>query len=148
MKKLVSLHKYWITADAIKHVVITKIEEDTSNLPNKIAEVAEIHSSFIKLSVLYGLIYVVIEGYKELKYTNEQIDTLLVQDSFVDALSLFRNSIFHYQKEPISEKALKFLELKESEIWIREIHVAFKLFFEKELAIKEVLEEINTNFDV
>lgn len=71
MKKLVSLHKYWITADAIKHVVITKIEEDTSNLPNKIAEVAEIHSSFIKLSVLYGLIYVVIEGYKELKYTNE-----------------------------------------------------------------------------
>ena len=148
MKKLVSLHKYWLTADAIKQVVMIKIEEDSSNLPNKIAQVAEIHSSFMRLSVLYGLIYVVIEGYKELKYKNEQIDTLLAQDNFVDALRLFRNSIFHYQKEPISEKVLKFLELEESETWIREIHIAFKLFFEKELAINEILEEINTNSGV
>ena len=143
MEKLVALHKYWINADAIKQVVMTKIGSETSNLPNEITKLAELHSSFAKLSVLYGLIYVVIEGYQELKYTNEQIDTLLAQNDFVDALRLFRNATFHYQKKPISEKALKFLELKESETWIRELHIAFKLFFEKELPMKEILEKIN-----
>lgn len=143
MEKLVALHKHWINADAIKQVVMIKIGGDSSNLPYEIEQLAEIHSSFARLSVLYGLIYVVIEGYKELKYTNEQIDTLLAQDDFVDALRLFRNATFHYQKKPISEKALKFLELKESEIWIRELNIAFKLFFEKELPIKEMLKKIN-----
>lgn len=143
MEKLVALHKYWINANAIKQVVMTKIGGDSSNLPDEIGQLAEIYSSFARLSVLYGLIYVVIEGYKELKYTNEQIDTLLAQDDFVDALRLFRNATFHYQKKPISEKALKFLELEESEIWIRELHIAFKLFFEKELPMKEMLEKIN-----
>lgn len=143
MEKLVALHKHWINADAIKQVVMIKIGGDSSNLSYEIRQLAEIHSSFARLSVLYGLIYVVIEGYKELKYTNEQIDTLLAQDDFIDALRLFRNATFHYQKKPISEKALKFLELEESEIWIRELHIAFKLFFEKELPIKEMLEKIN-----
>lgn len=143
MEKLVALHKHWINADAIKQVVMIKIGGDSSNLPYEIEQLAETHSSFARLSVLYGLIYVVIEGYKELKYTNEQIDTLLAQDDFIDALRLFRNATFHYQKKPISEKALKFLELEESEIWIRELHIAFKLFFEKELPIKEMLEKIN-----
>ncbi|MBN2249413.1 MAG: hypothetical protein JW682_03625 [Campylobacterales bacterium] len=143
MEKLVSLHKHWINADAIKQVVMTKIGGDTSSLPDEIAQLAEIHSSFARLSVLYSLIYVIIEGYKELKYTNEQIDILLAQDDFVDALRLFRNAIFHYQKKPISEKALKFLELEESETWIRELHIAFKLFFEKELPMNEMLEKIN-----
>lgn len=143
MEKLVSLHKYWINADAIKQVVMIEIGGDCSKLPDDIEQLAEIHSSFARLSVLYGLIYVLIEGYKELEYSNEQIDILLAQDDFVNALRLFRNATFHYQKKPISEKALKFLELEESEIWIRMLHIAFKLFFEKELLIKEMLEKIN-----
>jgi|GEM_PF-6445794 len=70
MEKLVALHKHWINADAIKQIVMTKIGGNTSKLPDEIAQLAEIHSSFARLSILYGLIYVVIEGYKELKYTN------------------------------------------------------------------------------
>lgn len=143
MKKLVALHKHWINADAVKQVVMTKIGSETK-LSDELKQLAEMHSSFARLSVLYGLIFVVVEGYKELKYTNDKIDSLLIQDDFVDALRLFRNATFHYQKEAISEKALKFLELKESETWIKELHIAFKLFFEKELPMKEMLEQINT----
>lgn len=144
MKKLVALHKYWINADAINKVVISNLEANTnSGLSDKVAELATIYSSFARLSVLYGLIYVVIEGYKELKYTNENIDSLLARDDYVDALRLFRNATFHYQNKAISEKALKFLELEESENWIRELHSAFKLFFENELPIKEMFEKLN-----
>ena len=142
MEKLVSLHKHWINADAVKQVVMTKIGADTG-LPDELTGFAEMHSSFARLTVLYGLIYVVIEGYKELKCTDQKVDSLLEKNDFVDALRLFRNATFHYQKKAIPEKALKFLELKESEIWIRELHTAFKLYFEKVLPIKEMMEKLN-----
>lgn len=142
MEELISLHKHWLNADAVKNVVTAKIGGD-HGLPEGLAEYAELHSSFARLSVLYGLIYVVVEGYKELKYANPKVDELLSQEEFVDALRLFRNSTFHYQKNPIPEKALKFLELSESESWIKALHLAFKKFFEAELPIKEIMDKLN-----
>lgn len=138
MEKLISLHKHWLNADALEHVIAIKMG-GTSDLPNNLLNLAEIHSSFARLSVLYGLIYVVIEGYEELKCQDLEVDTLLARKDFVDALRLFRNATFHYQKHAISEKALQFLELKESEIWIRKLHLAFKKYFEKILPIKEMM---------
>lgn len=143
MEELISLHKHWLNADAVKEVVATKIG-GKHRLPDDLAAFAELHSSFARLSVLYGLIFVVVEGYRELKCVNQKVDELLAQDDFVDALRLFRNAIFHYQKSPIPEKAMKFLTLPESEHWIRQLHKAFKIFFEAELPIKETLEKLNT----
>ncbi|NUY57665.1 hypothetical protein HLG76_14170 [Salinivibrio sp. EAGSL] len=142
MEKLISLHKHWLNADSVKEVIATEIGDD-HGLPEGLADFAELHSSFARLSVLYGLIYVVIEGYKELKCTNPKVDELLSQEHFVDALRLFRNSTFHFQKDPIPEKAMKFLELPESESWIRALHLAFKKFFEAELPIKEMMDKLN-----
>lgn len=142
MEKLVSLHKHWLNADAVKHIITVKIEGNSS-LPDELAAYAQMLSSFARISVLYGLIYVVIEGYKKLKYTDEKIDELLEKEDYVDALRLFRNATFHYQPRPISEKHLKFLELEESEIWTKEIHKAFRIFFEKNLQLEELLTEVN-----
>ncbi|HEY9017665.1 hypothetical protein [Thiomicrospira sp.] len=142
MEKLISLHKHWLKADALKEVAATKIEGD-HGFKEGLLEFAEFHSSFARLSVFYGLIYVVVEGYKALKCTNPKVDELLSQEDFVDALRLFRNSTFHFQKELIPEKAMKFLELPESENWIRALHIAFKNFFEVELQIKEIMDKIN-----
>jgi hypothetical protein len=58
-------------------------------------------------------------------------------------LRLFRNATFHYQKQAIPEKAMNFLELKESEVWIRELHLSFRLFFEEALPIKQMMEQLN-----
>ncbi len=142
MRELVSLHKHWLNADSVKQFVSSKIEVNET-VPDGLSQTAQMLSSFSRLTVLYGLIYVVIEGYKELKFSNEAIDELLAQEDFVDALRLFRNSTFHYQKEPISEKALKFLELPESEKWIQQVHIAFRKYFEEELSIKEIMSQIN-----
>lgn len=143
MEELISLHKHWLNADAVKEVVTTKIRGG-HGLPEDLAAFAEVQSSFAKLSVLYGLIFVVVEGYRDLKCANPKVDELLAHENFVDALRLFRNATFHYQKCSIPEKAMKFLELPESEHWIRELHKAFKMFFEAELPIKETLVKQNT----
>lgn len=142
MEELISLHKHWLNADALNKVVATKIG-GAHGLPEDLEALAELHSSFARLSVMYGLIFVVVEGYRELRCVNSTIDELLAHDDFVGALRLFRNATFHYQKNPIPEKAMKFLELPESEHWIRKLHNAFKIFFETELPIKETLEKLN-----
>ncbi len=64
------------------------------------------------------------------------------QADFIDALRLFRNATFHYQKEPIPEKALKFLETTDSEKWIQDLHIAFRQFFEQQLPILETIEKL------
>lgn len=142
MEELISLHKHWLNADAVKEVVSTMIGDDLG-LPMGLTKFAELHSSFARLSVLYGLVYVVIEGYRELKCSNSEVNEILSQEDFVDALRLFRNSTFHYQKKPIPKKAMRFLELPESENWIRALHLAFKKFFETELPIKKMMDKLN-----
>lgn len=141
MKKLIALHKHWVTADAIKEAVDAAAEPNTS-LPDGLYELAKIHSSFARLSVLYGLIFVVIEGYRELNYSDNQIDFLLSNEEYVDALRRFRNATFHYQKEPISDKLLPFLELQDSELWIKNLHNAFRSFFENSLPIKQIIDKL------
>lgn len=142
MKEIISLHKHWISADAIKQVAFTKIDPGNSiGLPKQLIEFGQLHSSFARLSVMYGLIYVVVEGYNELKLTDDRIDSLLKKEEYVDTLRRFRNAIFHYQKDPIPEKTLRFLETEGAENWIHEVHKAFESFFMKQLPIKQTLDQ-------
>ena len=141
MDELVSLHKHWLNADSLAKVVDMKIG-NTDELPEELAEFAEMFSSFARLSVLYGLVYVVIEGYKELGCSHDKVDELLAKEDFVDALRLFRNSTFHYQKKAVPDKLMKFLNLAESEVWIRKLHHSFKIFFEDSLPIEETIESL------
>ena len=140
MEKLLSLHKHWISADAIKQVIFTGTDYTARETPpESMTEYAKMHSAFSRMAVMYGLIYVVVEGYRELKLSDARIDELLQEKEYLDQLRLFRNATFHYQKQPVSEKELKFLEAEGGEHWIRELHYAFQNYFERVFPIKEVL---------
>lgn len=144
-KKLVALHKHWCNADAIKQFICTPIlkgskEAEKIRLPKSIVQLGEMHSSFIRLQVWYALLYVVIEGYIELKQSNTDVDSLLTNKEMVAALLRFRNAVFHYQKDPINEKLLKFLEAKDSELWIKQLNDAFEAYFESIFHIKKSIE--------
>ena len=97
---------------------------------------------FHRLSVWYALLYVVIEGFKELKLSHPEVDDLLKNEELVDSLRLFRNAVFHYQKDPITEKLLKFLAEKNSEYWIMDINKALEKFFLESLPINQYIDQI------
>jgi hypothetical protein len=140
MEKLLSLHKHWITADAIKQVIFTDTDYKANDAPpENMMEYAKMHSAFSRMAVMYGLIYVVIEGYRELDLNDSRIDELLEDEKYLDHLRLFRNATFHYQKKPVSEKELKFLEAEGAEHWIRELHYSFQSYFERVFPINEVM---------
>ena len=68
----------------------------------------------------------------------------MLQTDYVDRLRRFRNSILHYQEDPLSEKHVAFLVAKGSERWIRDLNRAFKAYFERELPIEEWLNKVST----
>jgi hypothetical protein len=134
-EKVGALHRYWVRADAIRELIKKNQIFGIRSRKNRLIYDLDI---FLIIETYYSLLYVVIEGYKEINIEDKNINILLQENNYVDFLRLFRNSIFHYQKEPISEKTLKFLETKDSEIWINKLNIALKKYFEENLKIKEI----------
>jgi hypothetical protein len=141
--KLIALHKHWCTADAVKQFVSAEVtKRDSGEFPEWFKEVGNIASMIHRLSVWYSLIYVVVEGFKELNLNHPAVEELLSNEENVDFLRLFRNATFHYQKDPLTEKAQKFLIAKDSEIWINSLNMAFEQFFLENLPIEERVNQI------
>lgn len=140
-EELIALHKHWCIADSIKQVVSVTLparscQTPTQKLPDDLAAFAEAHSGFMRLQVWYALLFVVIEGYRALDHKSAEVDAVLSNEEMVNALRLFRNAVFHYQKDPLTEKLLGFLDTKESEIWIRQLNSALKKHLESLLPIE------------
>ncbi len=140
-KELIALHKHWCIADSIKQVVSAPLpvrsrQTPTKKLPDDLAAFAEAHSGFMRLQVWYALLYVVIEGYRALDHKSPEVEAVLSNEEMVNALRLFRNAVFHYQKDPLTEKLLGFLDTKESEIWIRHLNSALRKHLESLLPIE------------
>lgn len=140
---LISLHKHWCTADAVKQFVTTDLKKlNDGDFPQWFAELWNMHSKMSRMCVWYALLYVVVEGYKELNLSHTAVDKCLSNDEYVNYLRRFRNAVFHYQKNQFSEKLLEFLEAKESEDWIRDLNKALEKYFFDSLPIKEQIEHI------
>jgi len=74
-------------------------------------------------------LYVVVEGFKELKLKDAKIQQLL-QSPNVEALRLVRNATFHFQKDSfISKKVIPFSKSEDSVPWVRSLTEAFSEFF-------------------
>ena len=144
---LASLHKHFLAADAVKQLLFTKIPVDspTSKLSPELQEVAQQFSSMLRLQVFYALIYVVVEGYKELECRDEGVGQLLENAEFVDSMRRLRNANFHFQEDPFSPKLVNFLHAEGSEEWVRALYFAFDKFFTEKLKLNEVIESLQAS---
>lgn len=92
----------------------------------------------------YAGIYLVIEGWRDLKLADAKID-LLLASPFVEKLRRFRNATFHYQRDPLSLKHLEFFgtEDEKTEQWLDELYREFERFFgENTLPIPDELRSL------
>jgi hypothetical protein len=80
----------------------------------------------LMMQIWYGLLYVVVEGWKELGLVDSEIDNLLRQPDYVAKLRNFRNAVFHYQRQflPVKQEGL-FADRAMVE-WITRLSDAFK----------------------
>jgi hypothetical protein len=141
--KLVALHRHWIVADAVRVVLRHKVvtpkeeEEEIKKFGLEYAMVAEHASMVCRMQVWYALLFVVIEGYRELGFKHEGLDQVLAQEEYVDLLRRFRNATFHYQPDPLNDKLIDFLAKEDSEHWIANLNKQMNAMFMEVLPIKE-----------
>src|SRR5262249_49144247 len=71
----------------------------------------------------YSGLYVVVEGWRDLKLTDSKVEALIASP-YVERLKRFRNATFHYQKEIVSPKHLQFFgdEEEKTEEWVGQLY--------------------------
>jgi len=143
MIELTALYKHWCIADSVKQFITAEVAiPETAQLPEAFVQVAQLHSSFMRLSVWYSLLRVVVEGYQELKLSDPKVDEFLQKTEYVEALRRFRNAMFHYQADPFSEKLMAFLQFQEATDWARGLNKALESCLQKLLPIEETIERL------
>jgi hypothetical protein len=123
-KNIFSLHRYFIWADRMRvhfdYILMKKLKSPKSK--------SDIETN-LYMSYWYAGMYVVIEGWKELKLSDFKIEQLLDSPN-VDLLKRYRNGVFHFQKEYFDERFLGFIrDGKNAVKWIRELREEFSRFF-------------------
>lgn len=142
--KIAVLYKHWMAADGVNHRLRQSMNytDETPSFPKNLEALAKRMSEMQVLQVYYALLYVVVEGYQEIKCSDEKVDALIGQEDFVNNLRRFRNAVFHYQAEPLGPKLLNFLVQDNSEVWIRDLKIALNEYFLRTLEVERVVEAI------
>jgi hypothetical protein len=128
---VLTLHRYYIWANRMR----THFDEILSQgMPSGKAEI----ESFLYMSYWYGALYVVVEGWRELKLVDTVIDELL-QSPNVDLLRRYRHGVFHFQQDYSDKRFLAFMEEGNNTVeWVRSLNLQFgRYFFSSQLG-KEV----------
>ncbi|WP_109506828.1 hypothetical protein [Nocardioides speluncae] len=123
--QVMALHKYFLNADFLRDVFMRRINRDKS--PSEIDPVTSMED-MIAMSLWYATVYVVIEGWREARLVDPELDDLLADEN-VDRLRRFRNQIFHYQREYDNPKLLEFMGTTDADAraatdWIKRTHQA------------------------
>jgi hypothetical protein len=123
--RVMALHKYFLNADFMRDVFIRRVNREQT--PAEV-DFATSMDDTIALSLWYATVYVVVEGWRDARLTDSEVDELLGDDR-VEELRRFRNQIFHYQPEYDNPKLLEFLgtgdaDVQEAINWIRRTHTA------------------------
>ena len=148
MAKLAALHRHWIVADAVRVVLQQKtITPEREELAIKRFGVEFVtfgqHASMVfRMQVWYSLLYVVVEGYRDLGEHYEPLEEVLAKVEYVDLLRRFRNATFHFQADPLNDKLINFLDKKDSEIWIRNLNKQLEAFLTQALPTEEAIEKM------
>lgn len=128
-EEIISLHRYWICADRMRLLFYDSLKnEGHEPLPGELYPFSHIliHGGDVGIfmGAWYSYLYAVIEGYIDLKLSNDAIDKLISSDH-ANRLKRFRNATFHVQKEWLSPKTLGIFEKDHEDdhvVWIRDLH--------------------------
>ena len=120
---LFSLHRYFIWANKMR-VHFDMLHQE--NIPRYKGWDIETR---LYMSYWYGGLYVVIEGWQQLKLSDPTIDQLLASPN-VPLLRRFRNGTFHFQKNYNDKRFLDFITEGQNVVqWVRKLNIEFGRFF-------------------
>lgn len=125
MTDLRALHRYYIWANRLREHFDSAIAAmPLSDQPERVF--ADDQGLF--LSHWYAALYVVVEGWQELKLADAEIDVLLSSPN-IDLLRRFRNGVCHYQRNYSDPRFLDLMQAQGVVPWVRQLNLAFGRYF-------------------
>jgi hypothetical protein len=119
-----SLSRYYGWSDLMKKHFIQVSQEIKSEVGNIDLALAQAYMCY-----WYGGLYVVIEGYEDLKIADPAIDGLLASGN-KRLLKCFRHGVFHYQRRYFDKRFMNFMTKGENVIqWVESLHREFDRLF-------------------
>jgi hypothetical protein len=93
------------------------------------------------MASFYSSVWVVIEGWQEIRLKDEIIDRILkASPKYLRLLKRFRNGVFHYQSNLVDDRFVQFLEQGQAAmLWVYFLHGEFKRY------LWELLRNINVS---
>ncbi|HZI12273.1 MAG TPA: hypothetical protein VE153_17950 [Myxococcus sp.] len=116
-----TLHKYFIHANFMRHSFFEKAVAEG-------ADKGLVSEAKLYMDAWYVGLYVVIEGWKELKLTDSVIDELLRSPN-VDLLRRYRNGVCHFQRKYIDDRFMNLIQEKSVVAWLQVLNREFGRFF-------------------
>lgn len=121
---MASLYRYFIGADEMRKLHDRNLEQK-GNQPAPEKDVMWL----VYLSQWYGNLYVVAEGWQELRLSDPVVDGLLESPN-LNLLKRYRNGAFHFQKKFYDDRFLDFMDMKGVTVdWVRSLHQEFGRYF-------------------
>jgi len=78
------------------------------------------------MAAWYGMLNTVVEGWKELGFSDPEIDELLLNDEMKKLLKRYRHGAFHYQADYFDDRFVALWTRDyEARYWIKRLHDAF-----------------------
>ena len=125
-----SLHRYYIWANRMRLHFDGKlpvVSEQLKKEPQR--STFEFIEANLYMSYWYGGLYVVIEGWQQLRLSDSTIDELLASPN-VRLLKEYRNGVFHFQRAYFDKRFTNFMTEGENVVdWVRDLNRAFGEYF-------------------
>jgi hypothetical protein len=122
--KILILHRYFIWANEMR------TDFDGTLGQKKQQRIKQ----FMYMSLWYGMLYVVIEGWYDLGLNDSKVDELLKSKN-VNLLKRYRNGVFHFQKRKYYDR--RFMDLiqngEEVVVWVQNLNKEIGRFFLEQL---------------
>ncbi len=129
MEKLLCLHRYYIWANRLRGYFESTLSSQKAGNSVRV-EFADDTGLF--LAQWYTSLYVVIEGWKELKLSDFEIDRLIASPN-TELLRRFRNGVCHFQGQYFDARFSEVLNAEGLVAWVRELNREFGRYFLEEL---------------
>jgi hypothetical protein len=126
--KILSLHRYFVWALTMRDHY-EKTGQRFSPTPSFFENEAA-NEAFMYLSYWYAGLYVVCEGWQELRLSNPEIDALLTS-SHLEVLKRFRHGVYHYQADYFDKRFMNAFILGEDfDYWVKKLADTFARYFD------------------
>jgi hypothetical protein len=131
LPSLLALHRYYIWANRHREYFFRAALKDQGDRPMTALTVFA-DDAMMFMSYWYAGLYVVVEGWGELRLNDPKVDELL-ESPHVDLLRRYRNGVCHYQREYADPRFLDMISAQGVVPWVQDLNQAFGSYFMQRL---------------